>query len=255
MAELGFQPRSNVRIADKAGAAAFTPFSVTINPGEVSIAANGIVNAESYTGTSTRATLQPDNQGNVSTRLAGFQVLFDEVPAPIIYVQAGQASVVVPYSLAGKTSTQVRISYEGKTSNPITVAVSSAAPGIFTVDASGQGQGAILNQDGVLNSPANPAAAGTYVFAYATGEGQTSPPGVDGKPSEATAPRPLQKVSAAIGSINAQVQYAGGASGLVAGLLQVNIQILTAVAPGSAVPIVLNVGGRSTQPNVTLSVR
>ena len=44
-------------------------------------------------------------------------------------------------------------------------------------DSSGQGQAAALNQDGALNSAENPAAAGSVVVLYGTGEGQTDPPG------------------------------------------------------------------------------
>ncbi len=38
--------------------------------------------------------------------------------------------------------------------------VLGSRPGIFTVDGSGRGQGAILNEDGTLNSPSNPARKG-----------------------------------------------------------------------------------------------
>jgi uncharacterized protein (TIGR03437 family) len=39
------------------------------------------------------------------------------------------------------------------------------------VDGSGFGQGYILNSDGTLNSPSNPAAAGSAITLYATGAG------------------------------------------------------------------------------------
>ena len=40
--------------------------------------------------------------------------------------------------------------------------------GIFTMDQSGTGQGAILNQDGTVNGPGNPAAKGSVVSIFAT---------------------------------------------------------------------------------------
>ena len=155
---------------------------------------------------------------------------------------------MVPYEVAGKNSTQVQVSYQGQNSNAVTIPVAATQPGIFTNNASGQGQGAIVNQDGTVNSPSNPASAGTFVFVYATGEGQTTPSGIDGKPGASPAPQPVaQPVTAIVGGITAQVQYAGGVSGLVAGVLQVNMQIPQGVASGSAVPITIQVGGQNSQ--------
>jgi uncharacterized protein (TIGR03437 family) len=57
---------------------------------------------------------------------------------------------------------------------------------------------------------------------YATGEGQTAPGGVDGKLSS-TSILPVLPVSVTVGGIPATVQYAGGAPGEVAGLMQVNV--------------------------------
>jgi uncharacterized protein (TIGR03437 family) len=129
-------------------------------------------------------------------------------------------------------------------------------PGIFTADSSGHGQGSILNQDGSANSANNPATVGSYVSVYATGEGQTNPAGVDGKPGGSPAPVPVaQPVTATIGGLPAQVQYAGGSPGAVAGSFQVNVQVPQGVAPGSSVPIFINVGGRDTQMNVTLAIK
>jgi len=56
-----------------------------------------------------------------------------------------------------------------------------------------------------------------------------------------------------IGGVSAQVLYAGGAPGQIAGLMQVNV-----VAPSGlsgAVPVVLTVGGLPSQPGVTVAVR
>ena len=195
--------------------------------------------------------------GLVDTSLAGVRVLFDGVPAPLIYVQAGQVSAVVPYSVSGKTSTQVQLEYQGRLSNTITLPVTATAPGLFTADASGSGQAAVLNQDGVtVNGPANPAPVGSVISLFATGEGQTDPPGVDGKPANtAPLPKPLATVTVTIGGINAEVVYAGAAPTLVAGVLQVNVRIPLGVTPGNAVPVIVRVGNQSSQLGVTLAVR
>ena len=241
--------------------------------GSVSISANGVVNAASYAGGAvspgeivaifgsglgpgTLVGLQLDSRGYVSTSLAGTQVLFDGVAAPLIYTWAGQVSAVVPYAVSGKTSTQVQVSYQNQNSNLVAIPVTNAVPGIFTMDASGRGQGAIVNQDGTVNSADNPAAVGSYVSVYATGEGQTKPGGIDGKPGDTPAPTPIaQPVTVTVGGLNAQVQYAGGAPGQLAGLLQVNVQLPLKIAAGPSVPIVLSMGGQASQASVTLSVR
>ena len=160
--------------------------------------ANGVVNAASYIGGSVApgeivtifgsglgppmpTGLQLDANGYVSSSLGGTKVLFDGVPAPMIFAQSAQLSTVVPYRVSGQVSTQLQISYQGVVSNAITLGVALASPGVFTAGSSGSGQGAILNQDGTVNSANNPAAVGSYISIYATGDGQTAPPGVDGK--------------------------------------------------------------------------
>jgi uncharacterized protein (TIGR03437 family) len=58
-----------------------------------------------------------------------------------------------------------------------------------------------------------------------------------------------------VGFQNAPVKYAGGAPGMVAGLMQVNVQIPAGVQTGNAVPVVLSVGNVSSQVGVTIAVR
>ena len=91
---------------------------------------------------------------------------------------------------------------------------------------------------------------------YATGEGQTNPGGIDGKPGVSPAPVPVaQPVTATVGGLPATVQYAGGAPGSVAGLFQVNVQLPQDVVLGNTVPIVITAGGKKSQTNVTLAVK
>jgi uncharacterized protein (TIGR03437 family) len=261
-----------VQVNDSAGMVVAKPFSLTINPGAISVSSGGVLNSASYAGGAiapgeiiviygsgmgpgTLVGLQLDSRGYVSSSLAGTQVLFDGVPAPLVYTQAGQVSAVVPYAVSGNSTTQLRVSYQGETSIPISLPVTAAAPGIFTSDSSGRGQGSIVNQDGTINSPDNPAPVGSVVAVYATGEGQTNPGGIDGKPAGLSPPRANQPVTATIAGLSAPVQYAGGVFGLVAGVMQVNVLIPQGVAVGSSVPIVLTVGGIATQANVTLAIK
>ena len=63
------------------------------------------------------------------------------------------------------------MTYDNQTSTTETFPVAASAPGIFTMNSSGSGQGAILNQDYSVNSPTQPAAPGSIIMLYATGGG------------------------------------------------------------------------------------
>ncbi len=258
------------------GGSNFDGFAARINFSEAApeprITAGGVVNAASFAGGSVSpgeivtlfgsqigpaalAGLRLTASNRVDTALAGARVLFDGQAAPLIYVSANQASAIVPYSVAGKSTTQVQVEYQGVRSPAVTLPVAASAPGLFTLDSSGRGPGAILNQDFTVNSASNPAAIGSAVILFATGEGQTNPPGEDGRLAAEPLPAPLLPVSVAIGGRPAAVLYAGGAPGLVAGVLQVNVRVPDGVTPGPAVPVVLTVGNNSAQSGVTLAVR
>jgi hypothetical protein len=112
---------------------------------------------------------------------AGAKVTFDGTAAPVLYAGAGQINLVTPYEIGGKTSTNMTVNVGGVASAPQTLSVAAAAPGIFIV----------LNQDYSINSAANPAAQNSVLNLYATGEGQTNPPGVDGKIATDVLPKPL----------------------------------------------------------------
>lgn len=267
---IAVDPSGNAYVIGRASIVKIGPQSPATAP---SFPAAGVVNAASFTpggvspgelitifgtafGPPVLTTLQLSGflLGRVDTVLGGTRVLFDGVPAPMVYVVQNQLSAIVPYSVAGKSSTQVQIEYGFAKSSPVTLQVVPASPGIFTLNASGKGQGAILNQDFSVNSPTNPAAIGSIVAIYATGEGQTKPPGTDGALATSVFPMPLLPVSVRIGGIPAEVQYAGAAPTLVAGVLQVNAKVPAGVAPGSAAPVTITVGTAASQPNVFLTI-
>jgi uncharacterized protein (TIGR03437 family) len=114
------------------------------------------------------------------------------------------------------------------------------------------------NADTTLNSATNPAARGSVVTFYETGEGQTVPPGVDGAIATTangkTPPVPAQKVSVTIGGQPAVVTYAGGAPGFPAGLMQVNVVIPSGTPTGVPVAVVITVGPNQSQTGATIFV-
>ncbi|HXI41833.1 MAG TPA: hypothetical protein VNH83_17745, partial [Bryobacteraceae bacterium] len=87
-------------------------------------------------------------------------------------------------------------------------------------------------------------------------EGQVKPRPSDGSiTSAAVLPKPIGKVAVWIGGVQAEVQYAGAAPDLVAGVLQVNARIPIGIATGPDVPILLDVDGFKSQADLTLAVQ
>jgi uncharacterized protein (TIGR03437 family) len=240
----------------------FTPVTLNFVVGHPQI--TSIVNGANLTGTSLSPgliftvfgnglgpdagqTLQLDTDGNVSGILSGISVTVNGSYSPLLYIGQGQINAVAPYEIAGSSTAQVQVLNNGVVSATTSVNVVATAPAIFSL---GNGQGAILNQDGSVNGPGNPAARGSVVSIYGTGEGQTNPPGVDGAIANETLaglPRPAAPFSISIGGIPASYTYAGTAPQSFAGFFQVNA-IIPANAGTGNLPVVLVVGGVSSTP-------
>ena len=210
-----------------------------VAPGEIFTIFGGAMGPAALTGGTITA-------GFVDSDVSLVRVLFDGTPAPLLYVSAGQIAGVVPYAVDGKPTTRVVVEYRGQQSAPLSVPVAASSPAVFVIGAGGQG--AILNQDNSVNGVSNPAAAGSTIVIFGTGEGQTAPAGVDGRVATSVFPKPTLPVSLTIGGIEAPIAYAGAAPSAVAGAFQVNAQIPAGVSPGSAVPVVLTVGNVSSPP-------
>ena len=102
---------------------------------------------------------------------ADSRLAFDNIPARLLSAPPNELSAIVPAGLTG-TTTRMQIMSQGQATTEILLPVVPAAPGVFTADGSGTGQGAILNEDLTPNSAANPAARGSIVTLMATGLGQ-----------------------------------------------------------------------------------
>lgn len=221
-----------------------------LSPGEmVTIFGNGL-------GPASLAGAQIDSSGNVASSVSQTQFTFDGVPAPIIYVSAGQSTVMVPYEVAGKPSTKIVATYQGQSSAPFAVPVTNSAPALFAQ--TGGKQGAILNyfsSTPTVNTQQSPATAGTTIALFATGEGVINPAPLDGQLNNGpTFPAPLLPVTVTIGGQPAQIGYAGEAPGGVAGFLQVNCVVPKGLAAG-AQPVVLTIGSNISSGYVTVWVK
>jgi uncharacterized protein (TIGR03437 family) len=219
-----------------------------VAPGEV------IVIWGSGLGPTTLVQYKADANGLVPTFLAGTSVFVNGVLAPVLYTSANQVAAVVPFGVNGSLA-QLYVQSGSGTSSPFNLSVASQIPAVFTLNSSGTGQAAAVNnKDGSINGAAHPAKAGDYVQLYLTGAGQTVPAGTDGLIPAGAGPAPVGAVKVSIGGQNATVNFAGGAPGSVAGVIQVNAQIPAGVAAGAAVPVVVQVGTSNSQPGVTLAI-
>ncbi|MFN0172646.1 MAG: cohesin domain-containing protein [Bryobacteraceae bacterium] len=201
------------------------------------------------------ASAQQPSISPTSIVLGGTRVLFDGTAAPLLYAAPNQINLIVPFGVSGKATTRMQITDATGVIAQVSLPVAAMTPGLFTQDSSGTGPGAILNQDSTVNSPSNPAVRGAVVALFATGAGQTNPPGTDGQVNGEPSRKFFYPGSVLIGGVEAEVLYAGDAPGLVAGIVQVNCRIPSSVLPAYEVPIILRIGTASSQLGVTLAVQ
>ena len=243
-------PFSVLNAASFLGNPQFDSTGFAVTPGQI------VTIFGSNLGPASLVTAQLDANGNIANTLAGTRVLFDGVPSPMIYTSANQVSAVVPFAVTGKTLTVVRTEYNGVQSGGLQIGVADSAPALFTNNASGTGQVAALNQDGVtVNSPSNPAEPNSVVVLYATGAGPWTESIPDGQIMGLHLVAPKAPVFARVGKLPAQILYVGTAPGLVNGALQVNILLPKDLIGGPAVPIQISVGSYTSPPGTTLAVK
>jgi uncharacterized protein (TIGR03437 family) len=170
--------------------------------------------------------------------LPNIQVLFrtdssTTFPAQILLVDAKRVELRVPPQLASSGTATIQILNNAVLIAQISAALAVASPGIFADDS---GQAIAVNEDGTLNSAANPAARGSIMVLYGTGEGVTG-----------------QDVTLNVGGSAAEVLYAGPIPGYP-GLLQINVRMPSGYIGPGAFAVTLITGGSSSQPGVTVTL-
>ena len=163
------------------------------------------------------------------------QLQFDGQPATIFYAGAAQINALAPLDLSPGSFTDLSVAVHGAKMAAASVRVVNAMPGIFTTG-NGTGQAAAVNEDGSLNSESNPAARGSIVTFYATGQGQGA------------------ALTLKIGAYAAELLYAGPAPGFP-GLLQINARVPGGFLPPGTEPVTLWAGSTASQDGVTVAVR
>jgi len=248
------------------------PVSFTVTRPKAVLPANGIVNAASlragpiapgqlvtiagdHLGPRTGISAKPNESTNrYANSLGGTRVLFDGVPGVVLYSSLNQVNAQVPFEIAGKSSVKVTIESAGfDPSEPLEVKVAETAPDMFTIDGR---QAAALNQDYSYNTATTPAAAGSLIQLFFTGQGLTTPRVETGALAPAVAPfaSPDQGVVILIDGQRAEVLFAGLAPGSL-GLLQVNARIPASVTPSSNVLIGARFGNIGLSDPIQIAVK
>lgn len=171
--------------------------------------------------------------------LNGIQVLVNNTPAPLFYAGPNQINFEFPGNApqSGGADVQVLETATGRVLGDTSVGMYNVSPGIFTQNATGSGAGIIANRDGSLNTPTNPAAAGSIVTIYMTGQGYISGMPADGNISNTALSTPYTPTVYVGGTSPvppANIKYSGLAPTLV-GVWQINVEI-----PGNVVSLPTN---------------
>lgn len=180
------------------------------------------------------------------------RLLLNGFGADVLYAGPLQVNLVVSAAMTAQTPAILRVECGGSETGRVYLDVADAAPALFTVDYSGQGQGSIINQDSSYNGarpPASPARRGSIVAVYGTGFGKVKPPDAQGL-SWLELP-----VTATVGGLPAEVTYAGLVPTMTTGLQQINVRIPPECPAGGSIPIQIRAGWRPTQAGTTLAVQ
>jgi uncharacterized protein (TIGR03437 family) len=134
-----------------------------------------------------------------------------------------------------------------------TVSLAPFAPAIFSMNSQGSGQGAILDTSYNLVDSSNPTTANAFVLIYCTGLGAVTNQPATGSPGPSNPLAWSTTPTVTIGGVPADVSFFGLAPGYV-GLYQVNAQVPAGLAANSAVPVVIAIGG-VTSNTVTMALQ
>ena len=172
--------------------------------------------------------------------MADTSVTINGVPAPLLYESPGQINAQVPWEVSVGTATVV-VRSRGTSSAAVNVTIQPAAPGIFTDQ---NGIAAALNADGSVNSEDKPAAAGSVISVFFTGQGPVATSVDDGaSPPSGTIVSVTSTASATIGGTPAEIDFAGLAP-LYPGVAQINVKV--PMLASGVYPVIVTIGGKTS---------
>ena len=220
-------------------------------------------------GTGLATTAQTVQNGTLPTALASRElVVNDQFKAPLMSFSPTQVNFVLPAEAPiGSQRIAARVADTGELLAGGSIIIAAYSPGLFTVNQKGTGQARALNQDNSVNGPGHPAAPGSIVRLFGTGQGPVVTPVKDGQPAAGqddtvaiptsdpmTCFKKQPSVCVAVGSSWAEIQYSGLASGMVSEW-QLTIKIPSDSLTGAAIPLVAVIGGPNISNLVTLAIQ
>lgn len=192
------------------------------------------------------------------TNLGGVSVKIGDRFAPLFLVSPTQIIAMVPYEVSGQVTVQV-VTGPRAGGNSVAVDLSPTAPGIFSTNLSGSGQGAILNADNSLAAPGGagrPANRGDVVTIYASGLGRVTPAlpsGLEAGVGGTTIPTLVNQPTVRIGGQVATVNSASLAAGF-AGFYVITAQVPASASTGNNVPVQITTSEGQASNTVTMAI-
>jgi uncharacterized protein (TIGR03437 family) len=251
------------------GVSLFTlPFSIAVLGSVPQILAGGVVNGASFA-----PAPSPVAQGSIAaifgsnlasgtgsatalplpTSMYGAKVSINGIQAPLFFVSPGQINAQIPWEVGNASQLSVQVTVNGLASNTLAVDAANVAPGCFTINQAGQGAILIAGTD-ILAAPSGsipgrtsrPAVPGDYLSLFCTGLGAVTnrPASGAGAPISSLSTT-LLTPTVTIGAVPAGVPFSGLVPGLV-GLNQINVLVPDGAPAGDAVPVVISIGGRTS---------
>ena len=240
------------------------------------ISAGGVVNAASYKnqplaagtiasvfGSNFSASSVPASQLPLSTSLGGVSVLVNGEFAPLFFVSPSQINFQMPWTF-GSTAEPLVVTVTGVPSASQTISAGQFySPGIFSINSSGSGQGAIQIANttffaapagSISGEQSRPAVRGSdYLTIYCNGLGDVKNRPANGAAVPDGTSTTVQAVTVTIGGVPVPASFSGLSPGFVA-LYQVNVLVPATAPSGSAVALTITVGG-VTSNTVTVALQ
>jgi hypothetical protein len=122
-----------------------------------------------------------DADGNLPRGLGGVSVTMNGLQLPLLSVSENMVVAQVPWEAApvDAPKSNIQLTYQGVTSVSLEP-VAYPYPALFTMDGQAGAQAVAVNQDGTMNSAANPAPKGSVVTLYGSGFGPVAPAAATG---------------------------------------------------------------------------
>jgi uncharacterized protein (TIGR03437 family) len=217
----------------------------------------GSLAAVAGSGFSGQASLPP------ATEVAGARVMLNNTAARILSASDTFIQFQCPALLPGTQISLVVQPANSQPSEPLEFTLSEATPSIFQLNRAGQGAILIAGTDQMAMPatdamPSRPANIGEYLAIYANGLGPLEPAIAANAGPRASLAAPTDQVVVFVGNTPLTPSFTGLAPGL-AGVYQVNVQLIQGVMTGDTVPVyvevILSDGTVMRSNTVTVAIR